>query len=74
MITFKIYQNLRKVIPGVYFKWYARPVVEETVDMEGPADHMANHNSPYSKGVFVGILTIMWRASRSNCSKVRTSS
>jgi predicted histone-like DNA-binding protein len=59
MITFKIYQNQNKVIPGAYLKWYARPVVEETVDMEGLADHMANHNSPYSKGVLVGILTDM---------------
>jgi hypothetical protein len=32
-------------------------VVEETVDIEGLAEHMSNHNSPFSKGVLVGILT-----------------
>jgi predicted histone-like DNA-binding protein len=59
MITFKIVQNLNKVIQAAYLKWYARPVVEETIDIEGLAEHMANHNTPYSKGVLVGILTDM---------------
>jgi predicted histone-like DNA-binding protein len=57
MIRFKLVQYLSSAIEKAYLKWYARPVVEETIDIEGLADHMANHNSPYSKGVLVGILT-----------------
>jgi predicted histone-like DNA-binding protein len=57
MIRFKIVQNTNKVIQAAYLKWYARPVVEENVDIEGLAEHMSNHNSPYSRGVLVGILT-----------------
>jgi predicted histone-like DNA-binding protein len=34
-------------------------VVEETMDLDSLAEHMSNHNSPYSKGVLVGILTDM---------------
>jgi predicted histone-like DNA-binding protein len=59
MITFKLVQNLNKFIEKAYLKWYARPVVEETIDIDGLAEHMANHNSPYSKGVLVGIITDM---------------
>jgi predicted histone-like DNA-binding protein len=57
MIRFKVVQFLSSAIEKAYHKWYARPVVEETVDIEGLAEHMSNHNSPFSKGVLVGILT-----------------
>jgi nucleoid DNA-binding protein len=50
---------MNQLIQKAYLKWYARPVVEETMDIEALAEHMANHNSPYSKGVLIGILTDM---------------
>ena len=40
-------------------KWFAKNVVEETVDLDALAEHMSNHNSPYSKGVIKGLLTDM---------------
>ena len=39
--------------------WYARPVIEETFDIEKLAKHMSNHNTPYSSGVIKGVLTDM---------------
>ncbi|WP_036929689.1 DNA-binding protein [Prevotella sp. MA2016] len=39
--------------------WFAKNVVEETIDLDGLAEHMSNHNSPYSKGVIKGLLTDM---------------
>ena len=40
-------------------KWFAKNVVEETIDLDGLADHMSHHHSPYSKGVLKGLLTDM---------------
>ncbi len=42
-----------------YGKWFAKNVVEETVDLDGLAGHMSSHNSVYSKGVIKGLLTDM---------------
>jgi hypothetical protein len=59
MIVYKLVKNNQKSNNASYGKWYARPVITETVDLDGLAEHMANHNSPYSKGVITGILTDM---------------
>ena len=40
-------------------KWFAKNVVEETIDLDALAEHMSTHNSPYSKGVIKGLLTDM---------------
>ena len=40
-------------------KWFAKNVVEETIDLDALAEHMSNHNSPFSKGVIKGLLTDM---------------
>ena len=42
-----------------YGKWFAKNVVEETFDLDALAEHMSNHNTPYSKGVIKGLLTDM---------------
>ena len=42
-----------------YGKWFAKNVVEETIDLDALAEHMSHHNSPYSKGVIKGLLTDM---------------
>ena len=31
-------------------KWFAKNVVEETIDLDALAEHMSSHNCPYSKG------------------------
>ena len=43
----------------VFGKWFAYPVIEETIDLDGLAEHMSNHNSPYSKGTVKGQITDM---------------
>ena len=42
-----------------YGKYFAYPVIEETVTLEGLAEHMSNHNTPFSKGAIKGLLTDM---------------
>lgn len=58
MLKYRLYQDNRSnsLYPG---KWYARAVVNETIDLDGLAAHMAAHNSPFSKGAIKGILTDM---------------
>ena len=58
MILYVLYQN-NNMESKAYGKWYARPVIEETVDLEALAEHMADHNTPYSKGAITGMLTDM---------------
>ena len=40
-------------------KYYAIPSIDETIGLEELAEHMSEHNSPYSKGVIMGLLTDM---------------
>ena len=42
-----------------YGKYYAYPVIEETFQLDDLAAHMANHNTPYSKGAIKGVLADM---------------
>ena len=58
MIRYKKYQvtGENSLLKGL---WYARPVIEETFDIEKLAKHMSNHNTPYSSGVIKGVLTDM---------------
>ncbi len=58
MLRYQKYQS-NSTIEGVNGKWFIRIVATEQVDLAGLADHMAQHNSPYSKGQIVGILTDM---------------
>ena len=39
--------------------WYARPVINETLDIEALSRHMAKHNTPFSPGVIKGVLADM---------------
>ena len=58
MLKYKLYQDKRdgSTTQG---KWYARVAVDETVDLDGLAKHMAAHHSPYSEGLITGILKDM---------------
>ena len=58
MLHYKIYQNKSKGNKA-YGKWFARAAVNQTIDLEQLAEHMANHNTPYSKGAIYGVLTDM---------------
>lgn len=58
MIRFKKYQVTGEKSP-LKGLWYARPLIEDTVNTEALAKHMANHNTPYSAGLIKGVLTDM---------------
>ena len=44
---------------AAFGKYFAYPVIEETVTLDGLAEHMSSHNTPYSKGAIKGMLTDM---------------
>lgn len=57
MIRYKKYQNQ---IPGDQKGlWYARTCTSETIDLSQLAEHMHNHNTPYSEGTIYGVLRDM---------------
>ena len=56
MIRITLYQNNNKN-GQAYEKWYPRVVAEETIGLDELAEHMASHNTPFSKGAIKGILT-----------------
>lgn len=58
MIRYKKYQMTGEKSP-LKGLWYARPVIEETFNIETLAKHMASHNTPYSAGVIKGVLADM---------------
>ena len=58
MILYVLRQNNNEK-SSAYGKYFAFPVIEETLDLENLAEHMANHNTPFSKGAIKGILTDM---------------
>ena len=54
-----ILKQCKSQISTIFGKWFAYPVIEQTVDLDGLADHMSHHNSLYPKGVIKGLLTDM---------------
>ena len=58
MIRYILRQNSNE-LSKVFGKYFAYPVIEETVNLDGLAGHMSSHNSPFSKGVIKGLLTDM---------------
>ena len=58
MILYVLKQN-KNTASKAYGKYFAYPVIEETIDLDGLAEHMANHNTPFSKGAIKGMLTDM---------------
>ena len=45
MILIKLAKNKNKTIKEAYGKYYARPVVTETIGIDELAEHMASHNT-----------------------------
>lgn len=58
MIRYYKYQN-KGNIESVRGKWFLRIKNGEQIDLDKLAAHMADHNTPYSKGAIKGILTDM---------------
>ena len=57
-IKYRLYQDNRKesVNKG---KWYARAMHERTVEFDEFIQHMANHNTSFSRGIINGVLMDM---------------
>ena len=56
-IKYRIYKNNSSA--GLKDKYYARAFHDETIGLEELAEHMSNHNTPYSKGTIHGVLKDM---------------
>lgn len=56
MVELTWYQNNNKM-SAQYKKWYVRPVIKEMLGIREMAQHMAEHNTPFSAGTIEGILT-----------------
>jgi nucleoid DNA-binding protein len=58
-IFYRKYKNMNTA-SKTYGQWYGRAVtMGKTVSLEDLAEHMAQHNTPYSEGVIKGVLTDM---------------
>ena len=58
-LFYRKYQN-KNPQSVAYGKWFARAVtVGKTINIDGLAKHMSEHNTPYSKGAIKGVLTDM---------------
>ena len=58
MIKYIVKKNNNESSP-CYGKYYAFPVVEETMDLQALAQHMEEHNSGFSGAMCLGIMTAM---------------
>ena len=58
MIRFKLKENKNDKSKS-YGKLFAYPVIDETIDLDALAAHMASHNTVFSKGIIKGLLTDM---------------
>ena len=58
MILYVLKQN-KNSKSAAFGKYFAYPVIEETINLDALAEHMSNHNTPYSKGAIKGMLTDM---------------
>lgn len=59
MILVKLCKNNNKRIAEAYGKYYARPVITQTIDLTGLAEHLSSHNTGFSPGATKGLLTDM---------------
>ena len=66
MLELNLYRNTMTTSKG-YGMIYGRVEKKETYDLAKLAEHMHNHNSPYSAGVILGILKDMVSCIRELC-------
>ena len=54
-LKYRLVQNQNEHQPEAYKKWYIRAVQDRTLTFDDFVQHMADHNSPYSRGVIHGV-------------------
>jgi len=59
MIKYELRKNNNESMQKAFNKWYAYPVIEETMDLAGLARHMQEHNSGFSSAMCLGVMTAM---------------
>lgn len=59
MIKYVLKKNNNEQNADAYNKYYAFPVIEETIDLSGLARHMEQHNSGFSEAMCVGVMKAM---------------
>lgn len=47
MLLYVLKLNQNAKMPEAYGKYYAYPVITQTVGIDGLAEHMASHNTPF---------------------------
>ena len=58
-LKYRLVQNQNEHQPEAYKKWYIRAVQDRTLSFDDFVQHMADHNSPYSRGVIHCVLIDM---------------
>lgn len=58
MIKFVLKKNANKN-SAAFNKWYAFPVIEQTINLRQLAKHMAQHNAGFSEAQCLGVMTAM---------------
>ena len=66
MIELYLTKN-NNVSSHAYGKWYARVSYKKTMSIDDMAQHMAEHNTPFSKGTIAGILKDFVSCTREQC-------
>ena len=59
MIKYELKQCFNDRLPALNGKWYAFPVIEETMDLADLARHMEDHNTGFSEAMCTGIMKAM---------------
>lgn len=59
MIKYILRKNNNTSNEVSFGKWYAFPVIEETMDLEALAKHMEAHNTGFSEAMCVGVMKAM---------------
>ena len=57
MIQYVLKKNINEKMPNAYGKFFAYPVITQTYDIDKLVDHMASHNTPFSRGAIKGMIT-----------------
>lgn len=63
MIKYVLKQNKKSL---AYLKWYAFPLVEETMDLAELAKHMEEHNTGFTEAMCLGMMTAMVKCIKSS--------
>lgn len=59
MILYQLKKNTNETVKEAFGKYYAFPVITQTIGINGLAAHMSSHNTGFSPGQVKGMLTDM---------------